>query len=147
MQTMLLPTTIFNQQEVHLDTYKWYSTRRWKQSAYRKQSKPKGLTYERTNNKFSNSSATYARLLVVYDKQPNGALPTYATVMQTRDNAGAASNTAFSDPNFDNKERFTILRDTTFVLPSVTNTVGVLTNVGFDQGTKMTSTYSMLTCI
>ena len=79
---------------------------------------------------------TYARLLVVYDKQPNGALPTYATVMQTRDNAGAASNTAFSDPNFDNKERFTILRDTTFVLPSVTNTVGVLTNVGFDQGTK-----------
>ena len=40
-----------------LDTYKWYSTRRWKQSAYRKQSKPKGLTYERTNNKFSNSSA------------------------------------------------------------------------------------------
>ena len=86
-------------------------------------------------------------MLVVYDKQPNGALPTYATVMQTRDNAGAASNTAFSDPNFDNKERFTILRDTTFVLPSVTNTVGVLTNVGFDQGTKMTSTYSMLTCI
>ena len=78
----------------------------------------------------------YARLLVVYDKQPNGALPTYATVMQTRDNAGAATNTAFSDPNFDNKERFTILRDTTFVLPSVTNTVGVLTNVGFDQGTK-----------
>ena len=77
---------------------------------------------------------THARLLVVYDKQPNGALPTYATVMQTRDNAGAASNTAFSDPNFDNKERFTILRDTTFVLPSVTNTVGVLTNVGFDQG-------------
>ena len=30
--------------------------------------------------------------------------------MQTRDNAGAATNTAFSDPNFDNKERFTILR-------------------------------------
>jgi hypothetical protein len=79
---------------------------------------------------------TYARLLVVYDKQPNGALPTYATVMQTRDSTGAATNTAFSDPNFDNKERFTILRDTTMVFPSVTNTAGVLTNVGFDQGTK-----------
>lgn len=79
---------------------------------------------------------TYGRLLVIYDKQPNGALPTYASVMQTRDSAGAATNTAFSDPNFDNKERFTILRDTTIVFPSVTNTLGVLTNVGFDQGTK-----------
>lgn len=79
---------------------------------------------------------TYGRLLVIYDKQPNGALPTYAAVMQTRDSAGAATNTAFSDPNFDNKERFTILRDTTIVFPSVTNTVGVLTNVGFDQQSK-----------
>lgn len=79
---------------------------------------------------------TYARVLIVYDKQPNGALPTYASVMQTRDSAGAATNTAFSDPNFDNKERFTILRDTTIVLPSVTNTAGVLTNVGFDQQAK-----------
>lgn len=79
---------------------------------------------------------TYGRLLVIYDKQPNGALPTYASVMQTRDSAGAATNTAFSDPNFDNKERFTILRDTTIVFPSVTNTVGVLTNVGFDQQAK-----------
>ncbi|CAF4696889.1 unnamed protein product, partial [Rotaria socialis] len=79
---------------------------------------------------------TYGRLLVIYDKQPNGALPTYATVMQTRNSAGTASNTAFSDPNFDNKERFTILRDITMVLPSVTNTAGVLTNIGFDQQSK-----------
>lgn len=79
---------------------------------------------------------TYGRLLVIYDKQPNGALPTYAAVMQTRDSAGAATSTAFSDPNFDNKERFTILRDTTIVFPSVTNTLGVLTNVGFDQQSK-----------
>lgn len=79
---------------------------------------------------------TYGRLLVIYDKQPNGAIPTYASVMQTRDSAGAATNTAFSDPNFDNKERFTILRDTTIVFPSVTNAVGVLTNVGFDQQSK-----------
>ena len=79
---------------------------------------------------------TYGRLLVIYDKQPNGALPTYAAVMQTRDSAGAATNTAFSDPNFDNKERFTILRDTSIVFPSVTVAAGVLTNVGFDQGTK-----------
>ena len=57
--------------------------------------------------------------------------------MQTRDNAGAATNTAFSDPNFDNKERFTILKDTTFVLPSVTKHCrSAITNVRFDQGTK-----------
>lgn len=79
---------------------------------------------------------TYGRLIVLYDRQPNGALPTYATAYQTRDSAGAATNSAFSDPNFDNKDRFIVLKDMTIVFPSVTNTIGVLTNVGFDQGTK-----------
>jgi len=77
---------------------------------------------------------TYARIVIVYDKQCNGSIPTSSVVLQTRDSAGASANTAFSELNMDFMERFTILRDYSVMLPSVTNTAGVLTNIGFDPG-------------
>lgn len=51
------------------------------------------------------------RIIVVYDKQPNGAGPAMGDVLQTLSNAGAATTTSYSMPNLLNRERFTILRD------------------------------------
>lgn len=69
-----------------------------------------------------------ARMLVVYDRQPVGALPTVADILQTRDQTGAATNTGSSEINLDNRDRFQIVRDMEFYTPPCTNTAGVLTN-------------------
>lgn len=74
------------------------------------------------------SVGTSLRLLIVYDRQPTGALPTIATILQSRDQAGTASTSGFSEINLDRRARFSILRDMQFYCPNVTNTAGVLTN-------------------
>lgn len=68
------------------------------------------------------------RLLIVYDRQPTGGLPTIQDILQSRTQAGVASTAAFSEINLDFRERFGILRDMQWYAPSVTNTAGVLTN-------------------
>lgn len=68
------------------------------------------------------------RVLVVYDRQPNGAFPNITDVIQARDQTGATSNSGVSPVNLDQRDRITILRDYQVYLPSVTNTAGVLTN-------------------
>lgn len=70
--------------------------------------------------------ADYARLLVVYDAQPNAALPALAAVLQDS-NAGAATSVV-SEINLTNRARFKILRDHPIMFPPVTFTAGVLTN-------------------
>jgi len=77
---------------------------------------------------------TYGRILFVYDKQTNGTVPASNIVLQTRISDGTTSTGAFAELNMDYLERFVILRDYQFNLPSVTNNAGVLTNVGFDSG-------------
>jgi len=69
-----------------------------------------------------------ARMLIVYDNQPNGALPVISDILQSRDQTGAATTAYVSEINLDNRARFTIVRDMQFYLPPVTNTAGVLTN-------------------
>lgn len=51
----------------------------------------------------------YYRISIVYDRQPNGALPAYADIFQSVDNAGTTTTNAFSEVNVDNKYRFVIL--------------------------------------
>lgn len=77
---------------------------------------------------------TYARIIVYYDKQCNGANCLAGDLLATTTTGLVSASTVFSELNLQNVERFQILRDYTIVLPSVTNTVGVLTNVGFDSG-------------
>ena len=50
------------------------------------------------------------RLLVVYDRQPNGAFPNITDVIQARDQTGATSNTGVSPVNLDQRDRIVILR-------------------------------------
>lgn len=72
----------------------------------------------------------YVRILVVYDRQTNGALPAAADILQTTDQAGTNTNGGFSGVNLNNRDRFLILRDMRITLPSLTDTAGVITNVG-----------------
>jgi len=68
------------------------------------------------------------RLLIIYDRQPVGALPVITDFLQARDQAGAATTAGDSEINLDNRDRFTIVRDLQLYAPSVTYTAGVLTN-------------------
>lgn len=71
------------------------------------------------------------RMLVVYDKQPNGALATIADVIESRDSANSATTSIYSCPKVENRDRFDIIRDKTWHSPSCTNTGGVLTNLSY----------------
>lgn len=56
----------------------------------------------------------YCRVAVVYDRQPNGAFPTYANIWTSVDNGANASSTVFDFPNIRNSDRFLILADEHF---------------------------------
>jgi len=74
------------------------------------------------------SVTSFLRMILVYDRQPNGALFTATDLLQNRDNAGATQTTAYSEINLDNRDRFQIVRDWTWYAPPATYTAGVLTN-------------------
>jgi len=67
----------------------------------------------------------YARILVIYDRQTNGALPSYATIMAAYDQSGTASTTYLSGVNPDERERFLVLMDQRLVLPACPGGSGV----------------------
>lgn len=54
---------------------------------------------------------TDLRFLVVYDRQTNGAAPTFADVIQNLDLGGGTSSNSWDFPNGNNKDRFLILKD------------------------------------
>lgn len=52
-----------------------------------------------------------ARILVVYDRQPSGTLPTFATICGHTDQSGNEASGVFDPIRYDNMSRFKILRD------------------------------------
>lgn len=79
-------------------------------------------------NNILTSIATFGRIVIVYDRQPTGAIPATTLVLQSRDQTGATTNTVGSEVNLDQRDRFVIIRDYQTYFPPVTNTTGVLTN-------------------
>jgi len=71
----------------------------------------------------------YGRLLIVYDRQPEGVIPAIATVLSDYDQTGATASTPISGLNPTNAERFLILRDLRFAFSSTDNQNGSLTNI------------------
>lgn len=63
------------------------------------------------------SKVQYARILIVYDRQANGALPSGSDILLDYDNGGGTTNTAYSGVNMDNRDRFQIIRDRKMILP------------------------------
>jgi len=88
----------------------------------------------------TNASEDYMRIMIVYDRQPNGAFPALADIIQTTDQAAANTTGVFSNINLNNRDRFIFLRDKRIALPSLTVTAGVVTNPGFiDPITTLTN--------
>jgi len=69
------------------------------------------------------------RIMVIYDRQTNGANPVITDFLQDTDQAGTNTTTSLSGLNMNNRERFVTLIDVKVTLPQATNTAGVLTNV------------------
>lgn len=64
-------------------------------------------------------TATLGRVMVLYDRQPNGALPSVADIITDYTSAGATSTTTRSGLNMNNRDRFVVLMDQFVVLPAV----------------------------
>lgn len=71
----------------------------------------------------------YLRIIVVYDRQTNGALPTIGDIIQDTEQNATNTTTPFSGLNMNNRERFVTLIDHRITIPQANSTAGVLTNV------------------
>lgn len=76
------------------------------------------------------------RILIVYDRQPKGALPTISDILQDRNQVGTALTGGLSHVNLDNRDRFIILRDLRWYTPTVT--AGVVSGVSSGVGEPWT---------
>jgi len=74
-------------------------------------------------------SPDHARIMIIYDRQTNGANPAITDFLQDTDQAGTNTTDSFSGLNMNNRERFVTILDKKFILPQATATAGVLTNV------------------
>lgn len=61
----------------------------------------------------------WGRILIIYDRQPNGAVPSVATILTDYDEGGNAATYSTSGINMDNRDRFLVLRDRKFLLPPI----------------------------
>lgn len=63
------------------------------------------------------TKAQYARIIIVYDRQSNGATPAVSDILLDYFVGGQTSTTSQSGLNMDNRDRFMILRDRKVLLP------------------------------
>jgi len=69
----------------------------------------------------------FARLIIVYDKQPNGALPVFSDIFKDQDastGADHATTQPTSGVNLSNRDRFEIIADRRFFLPAQATIAG-----------------------
>jgi len=59
------------------------------------------------------------RVIIFYDRQPNGSNPSYSDLISSYDEAGNISSTVFDGINFNNKDRFIILANIWHKLPGL----------------------------
>lgn len=71
----------------------------------------------------------YARIVLVYDRQANGALPSISDIFQDTEQNGTNTTNAGSGVNLNNRDRFAIIMDKRVQLPAATDTAGVMTNL------------------
>lgn len=72
------------------------------------------------------ATSEYVRILIVYDRQTNGANPAIADILQSTDQSGANTTSSFSGINLNNRDRFRIFADERITLPNIT-VVGAIT--------------------
>lgn len=77
----------------------------------------------------------YARIMIIYDRQANGAVPALSAILSDYDFGGNQTTFSQSGVNMDNRDRFLIIRDRKFLLPPIgingvaptTTSVGITT--------------------
>lgn len=78
--------------------------------------------------------AEYDRIMLVYDRQPNGNFPAISDILLDYGNDGTTFTTAYSKMNLNNVERFAILRDQRIQIATnagvSSNVAGAITNYG-----------------
>jgi len=77
------------------------------------------------------AASDYVRVMIVYDSQTNGALPSISDIIQDTDQAGTNNTTALSSTNLNNRDRFRVLCDYRIVMPSQTVTAGQISTPGW----------------
>jgi len=78
----------------------------------------------------------YLRGMIVYDRQPNGAFPAIADLLQDVDLTGAATTNSFSGINMNNRDRFKVLADMRWSIPNDSNSSEVDLVAGILDYTK-----------
>jgi len=76
-------------------------------------------------NATRNCSVDLGRIMIVYDRQTNGAFPAITDVIQDTDQTGANTTTAQTGINMNNRDRFVSILDHRMYLPQGTTTAGV----------------------
>jgi len=67
----------------------------------------------------ANPEPQYSRVMIVYDRQTNGAVPSLSDIIQSTTFDGTNSTSAFSGQNLNNRDRFVVVHDRRVVLPPV----------------------------
>jgi len=80
------------------------------------------INYKTTLGGQTNYYPFIARIMVIYDRQTNGALPSIQDILQTIDALGNPTTDNYSGVNLNNRDRFTILRDQRIYLPFIHTT-------------------------
>lgn len=65
-----------------------------------------------------NANQDYLRVMVVYDRQPNGSAPAISDILQNVDLGGTSSTTSYAGLNMNNSERFLVIQDTRLNIPN-----------------------------
>ena len=73
----------------------------------------------------TNKNPEYFRIIVVYDRQINGAFPPVSAILLNYRSNGTSATSAFSQLNMDNVDRFIILRDKKYAVCNNNSTDGM----------------------
>lgn len=63
-------------------------------------------------------SIDYLRMMLVYDREPNGSLPNLNEILQDTSEANATSTNSISHMNLVNSDRFAIIKDWSIAIPA-----------------------------
>jgi len=85
----------------------------------------------------------FVRWLVVYDKQPNGAYPTFGEILTNRDKDGNAESVCLSQFNEANKDRFVVLENKLIHFPNGTLTDGEWAYNSISTTSRSMNTFGM----
>lgn len=73
----------------------------------------------------------YLRIMLIYDRQPNGAYPVLADILSNYDNNGTTSSSSYAMTNPNNKDRFQILMDDRLSISNNITTVATQQNTAY----------------